>query len=103
MKLVRRLRRLELACEQVELAPLSDEERRRRIIELLQTVRERKAKIDAALAGGNPNRRRWAERTLAASDTPETRAWVEEAGKRLEACKDWLLGRAPAPAHGGRP
>jgi hypothetical protein len=97
MRLAHRLRRLELT--HVPPAPdgLTDEQRRRRVIELLRGAHERKLAVDVALASGNPRRRRWAEQTLAAADTPEMRAWLERERQRFPAVKAWLLGRAPCP------
>src|SRR5262245_38157314 len=98
MRLGRRLRRIEHACERTVPHELTDEQRRRRVIEILRTAYARKRAVDAALASGDPRRVRWAQETLAVTDTPEVRAWWERERLRFPAVKQWLLGRAPCPA-----
>jgi hypothetical protein len=42
---------------------MSPEERRQRLIEIIETLKTRKAAIDEALASGDPKRVRWARKT----------------------------------------
>ena len=56
MRFRSKLRRLELACERLWPDELTDEQRRRRVIELLRTAYERRLAVDAALASRDPRR-----------------------------------------------
>src|SRR5579863_529954 len=66
---VSRLRRLVAQLEQQaptieeQVAAMSPEERRQRLIELIEKAKARKAAIDEALASGDSKRVRWARKT----------------------------------------
>jgi hypothetical protein len=71
MRLNGRLKRLEkesaIRRDTVQRAPalMTEEERHRRICEILNRARARRTEVEAGLASGNPKCVAWAQRTLA--------------------------------------
>jgi hypothetical protein len=64
-KLKRLMTKLEDQVPTIEeqIAAMSPEVRRQRLLEIIETVKARKAAIDEALASGDPKRVRWARKT----------------------------------------
>jgi hypothetical protein len=64
-RLKRLMTKLEKQVPTIEeqIAAMSPEERRQRLIEIIEIAKARKAAIDEALASGDPKRIRWARKT----------------------------------------
>jgi len=97
---VSRLRRLVTQLEEQaptieeQVAAMSPEERRQRLIELIEIAKARKAAIDEALASGDPKRVRWARKTQRElKGGAQTEARRAEVDKLIQDVRDRLASR----------